>query len=139
MKAIITIMAFLTIISCNSYNKGGLSGKTETLELTHITWACDCANWATKEDLKKYSEDLDSLSWHSIFVEPANKAFELPDTIGFNSDIVKFTGQFYNGRGFPEDYQSFQYPKKSRVFRYTKYEVLKSNYRENLESSNEIE
>ena len=41
-------------------NKGGLEDKTQTLELTYIAWACDCANWSTKEDLEKYSENVKS-------------------------------------------------------------------------------
>ena len=112
-------------------NKGGLEDKTQTLELTYIAWACDCANWSTKEDLEKYSENVDdTLAKQSIFIEPANQAVKLPDTLGFNNDIIKFTGQFYKEKGFPKDYQSFQEPEKSRVFRYTDYEVVKSNYNE---------
>ena len=50
-----------------------LNGKIETIELTYIAWSCDCANWATKEDLKKYSENIgDSLAHRSIFIEPIN-------------------------------------------------------------------
>lgn len=109
--------------------KNQLNEKTETIELTYIAWACDCANWATKDDLYKYSENIgDSLAYQSIFIEPINQSIELPDTLGYSNDIIKFTGQFYKKRGFPKGYQSFENPEKARVFRYTDYEVVKSNY-----------
>jgi len=130
----------LVFASCSSDRKGELEGKVSTLELTYIAWACDCANWATKEDLKKYSDNIgDTLADQSIFVEPANQSLELPDTLGWSNDIIKFTGQFYNKKGFPKDYQSNEDPEKARVFRYTQYEVVKSNYRESINPMKENE
>lgn len=120
----LTIISAL-ILSCTN-SKGGLQEKTQTLELTYISWACDCANWATENDIKKYSGN--SLMQRSIFIEPANKKLKLPDTLGYNADIIKFTGKFYNERGYPKGYHSYQDPEKSRVFRYTEFQVLKSNY-----------
>ena len=109
--------------------KNSLNEKVETIELTYIAWACDCANWATREDLEKYSENIeDSLAYQSIFIEPSNESIKLPDTLGYSNDIIKFTGQFYQNRGFPKGYQSFESPDKARVFRYTDYKVVKSNY-----------
>ncbi|CAL2101541.1 conserved membrane protein of unknown function [Tenacibaculum sp. 190130A14a] len=120
--------------------KNSLSEKVETIELTYIAWACDCANWATKEDLKKYSENIgDSLAYQSIFIEPSDESIKLPDTLGYSNDIIKFTGQFYQNRGFPKDYQSFENPDKARIFRYTDYEVVKSNYGEYQKSLSENE
>ena len=121
----------LVFTSCSLDKKGGLEEKVKTLELTYIAWACDCAKWATKEDLKKYSTG-DALADQSIFVEPANQSLELPDTLGYSNDIIIFSGQFYNEKGFPRGYQSFEEPEKARVFRYTEYEVVKSNYRESV-------
>ena len=140
MNRILTIIILgLSIVSCSN-NKGGLENKTQTLELNYIAWACDCANWATNEDLENYSENIgDTLAKQSIFIEPANKTLELPDTLGYGNDIIKFTGQFYNEKGFPKDYHSLQEPEESRVFRYTDYEVIVSNYKNyrDLESKNE--
>jgi len=120
--------------------KNSLNEKVETIELTYIAWACDCANWATKNDLKRYSENIgDSLAHRSIFIEPANQSIELADTLGYSNDIIKFTGQFYEKKGFPKDYQSFENPDKARIFRYSDYEVVKSNYGEFHKSSNENE
>ncbi len=101
------------------------------LELHYITWACDCANWATAEDEEKYANnENDSLAARSIFVEPSDSSLILPDTLGYNSDVIKFTGRFYAKRSYPQGYRSFENPDKARVFRYTKYVVVKSNYRE---------
>ena len=126
----------LTVLSC-SHKKGGLDGNIRTLELTYITWACDCANWATKINLEQYSGD--TLARKSIFIEPAHQDKELPDSRGYSNDVIKFTGQFYNKKGFPKGYHSNQAPKASRVFRYTDYEVVESNFRayQDLESENE--
>lgn len=127
------------MISCSD-NKGGLDGKIQTLELTYIAWACDCANWATNKDLEKYSDNIgDTLAKQSIFIEPASQALELPDTLGYSNDVIKFTGQFYNEKGFPKGYHSDQDPEESRVFRYTDYEVMKSNFKkyQDLNSENE--
>lgn len=116
-------------------NKGGLEDKIKTLELTYIAWACDCANWSTDENLERYSENIgDTLASKSIFIEPANNSLKLPDTLGYSNDRIKFTGQFYNKIGFPKDYNSFQDPDKARVFRYTKYEVIRNNYRETIKN-----
>jgi len=122
------------------YESNNLNEKVETIELTYITWACDCANWATKEDLEKYSDNAgDSLAHQCIFIEPVNQTLELPDTLGYSNDVIRFTGQFYNKRGVPKGYQSFESPDEARVFRYTDYEIMKSNYREyvDLENRNE--
>ncbi len=126
----ISILIILGLLIANySCNKNRLKNKTQTLELKYIAWACDCANWVTNEDLENYSENFDdTLAEQSIFIEPANKTLKLPDTLGYSNDVIKFTGQFYNEKGFPKNYHSFQEPEKSRVFRYTNYEVVVSNY-----------
>lgn len=125
------IIPTLALAACSSNNKGGLDGNLQTLELTHITWACDCANWVTDEDMKLYSGN--DLAKASIYIEPANSLLELPDTIGYNNDRLKFTGQFYELEGFPTGYSSIENPDKARVFQYTEYEVIRSNFRDSQE------
>lgn len=106
-----------------------LSGKKETITLMYAGWACDCAQWITLEDAERYSGQLDTLGERSIYLEPASRDLELPDTL-FNENIMslrlKLTGEFYKEKGFPEDFYSPQDPEAARVFRYTKYEVLYS-------------
>lgn len=112
-----------------NFESESLSGNTETIELSYIAWGCECANWSTDNDQIKYKEDLDTLAHNSIFIEPTSNSVKLPDTLSYNGTLIKFTGQFYKERGFPENYyKSEQNPESSRVFRYSKYEVMKSYY-----------
>ena len=107
-----------------------LNEQEETIELQYIAWACECANWATLEDIKRYSRnDDDSLAQSCVFIEPANKSLELPDTLRYSADIIRFTGKFYEKKGFPKNYVSDQNPDMARVFRYTEYDVVRSNYK----------
>jgi len=127
MKRTIAILTTTLLIACSN----SLEEKEQIIELSYIAWACDCASWATKEDLQKYADkDADALAEHCIFIEPANKSLTLPDTLGYSMDIIKFTGRFYKRKGFPKEYSSQEKPDKARVFRYTKYQVIRSNYRE---------
>src|SRR4029079_14638403 len=100
----------------------------QTLELEYISWACQCAKWAIPSDIDKYN-DTGNLSEHSIFIEPADNAIDLPDTLGYNGDLIKFTGQFYKEKGYPKNYEKTEESvDKARVFRYKKYQVVRSNY-----------
>ena len=97
--------------------------KEQTLELTYIAWACDCANWASPDDIRKYNDNR--LEDHCIYIEPANEKLELPDRLQNNNVVVRFTGKFYKRKGFPKGYRSIEQPEPARVFRYTKYEIVK--------------
>ena len=126
---LVGIIPFLLAISF--FEKPVLNEKIEAIELTYIAWACDCANWVTEEDLNKYGDNIENaLASQSIFIEPENQILELSDTLGYNNDLIRFTGQFYSKKGFPKGYKSFENPKKARIFRYSGYEILKSNYRD---------
>ena len=119
-----TLMIFL--FSCGTND---LEDKVQTIELEYIPWSCDCANWVTIEDMDKFDDNRgDSLSRLSIFVEPADPSLALPDTIGYINDRIRFTGRFYKEKGFPKGFKSSEPADKSRVFRYTKYEILNSGY-----------
>jgi len=122
MKKTISILATALLISCSN----SLEEKEQTIELSYIAWACDCANWATIEDIRKFNDnDQDALAERSIFIEPADASLALPDTLGYSMDVIKFTGHFYKKKGFPKDYSSQEKPDKARIFRYTKYQVVK--------------
>lgn len=128
-KSRISILALL--ISCSYFKTNIIEKKEQTIELSYIAWACDCANWATIDDIRKYNDsDGDTLADLSIFIEPAVPSLILPDTLGFDGDIVKFTGHFYKEKGIPKGYSSDENPDKARVFRYTKYQVIRSNYKD---------
>src|SRR6188508_2513966 len=125
MKFALIFVLTITLISCST---NSLEEKIQTIELSYIAWGCDCANWATIADIKKYNDSGDSLADLSVFIEPVGDSLILPDTLGYNGDRIQFTGQFYKSKGFPKGYSSNEMPDKSRVFRYTKYKVIESNY-----------
>ena len=114
------------LLSCQQ-NK--LDGKIRKIQLERIAYACDCADWARPEDIEKYNGS-DTLEKLNVYIEPADSSLILPDTLGYSSDIIEFTGQYYKEMGFPKGYKSEEMPDKARIFRYTKYRIIKSNYRE---------
>jgi hypothetical protein len=102
-----------------------------TLDLTYISWSCQCANWAMEDDFQKSQDMGENLSDKSIFIEPADSTLELPDTLGYSGDLIRFIGRFYRERGYPKRYPKTEMQvQKAKVFKYTKYEVLNSGYRE---------
>lgn len=125
------LFSLLTVIGCSSDTKGDLEVEVQTIELQYIAWACDCANWASPEDIELFHHnEEDTLAKLCVFVEPAPGVEELPDSISYPRDLVRFTGRFYSGKGFPDSYHSFQDPAPARVFQYTDFEVLKSHKHE---------
>ena len=131
LKKISRISVLTLLISCSYFKTNSIEKKEQTIALSYITWACDCANWATIDDIRKYSDsDGDTLADRSIFIEPADPSLILPVTLGYNGDLVKFTGHFYKEKGFPKGYSSDENPDKARVFRYTKYQIIISNYKD---------
>ena|ERR1041385_356446 len=125
------ITAFLSIIfffiSCSGNKKNGDQGNEEKITLKYITWGCNCANWATEEDVKRYT-DMDSLADACIFIEPINDSLKLSDTLCYNGDVIEFTGKFYNNKGFPKGYKMEEPASQARVFQYNKYRIIKSNH-----------
>jgi hypothetical protein len=106
-----------------------LSEKEETIELMYVAWACDCAEWAKPSDVKQFSDNPgDTLSKLSIFIEAAQPELKIPEAykIGCCGNRIRFTGRFYMDKGIGRDYGiQFEKPDKARVFRYTKFELIK--------------
>ena len=131
MKNFITVVLTSILFPACGPGLNELDEKKQTINLSYVTWACDCANWATPEDIEKYNDNNgDSLAHLSIFIEPADSSLTLPDTLGYSGDLIRFTGRFYKKKGFPKGYESIEHPDKARVFRYTAYKVIYSNYRQ---------
>jgi len=125
----ISIPLLFICLACSPNPKGELDEEILSLELSYIAWACDCANWAKPEEIEKHYHNYeDTLAKLSVFIEAAKPTLELPDTLGWSGDIISFKGQFYHGLGYPKDYHSFEEPAPAKVFRYTEYEVIRSNY-----------
>lgn len=113
-----------------------LEDSTQVIDLTYISWACQCANWVTETDLKNSQENGDTLANKAVFIEPADSLIQLPDTLGYSGDLIRFTGQFYKNKGYPKKYPITEMQvDMARVFRYSKFEVLRSNYSDFLSDS----
>ncbi len=108
----------------NRWGENELESKEQTIELTYIAWGCDCANWATTEDMERFT-DADSLAERCVFLEAADDSLEFPDTMDYNGDLIRFTGRFYNEKGFPKGFRSSEPVDEARVFRYTSYKLIK--------------
>lgn len=109
-----------------------MEGKIQTVELHYIAWGCECANWAANDIIIKY-QDTGDLSEHCVFVEPSEPSLKLPDTLYFHGDIVQFTGQYYVDKGYPNDYvKGEQHVDIAKVFRYSSFKVIKSNYNKTI-------
>jgi hypothetical protein len=105
-----------------------LEDTVRTLDLSYVAWACQCANWVKASEHEQYQKS-GGLGVRSMFVEPAEGTLNLPDTIGYTGDVIRFTGQFYKDKGYPKNFPITEMkPEKAKVFRYTKYEILSSGY-----------
>jgi hypothetical protein len=105
-----------------------LEDTIRTLDLSYVAWSCQCANWILESEHEKYQLS-GRLAERTMFIEPADSNLNLPDTIGYTGDVIRYTGQFYEDKGYPKNYPVTEMnPEKARVFRYTKYEILSSGY-----------
>lgn len=135
MKQLLPFLLLLILNSCST-NSGNtdlsnptntLTGKTETIELYYIAWACACANWATSADLAKYQDN--GLEHHSIFIEPAKPELDVPVYFEPGRHFITVTGEFYVKPDYPKGTTSTEGGlEKAKVFRYTKIEVQEIPY-----------
>lgn len=136
-KYITTAFILTVFYSCSSHPKN-LEAKVQTVRFHYMAYACDCAQWVTAGDIAKYQDDqAEKLDANSVFIEPADPALTVPDTIGVMGDIILLTGQYYVEKGFPKNYRSEQPVDKARVFRYTAYKIIKSNLHEAITAAKE--
>jgi len=106
-----------------------LEDSVQTIDLMYIVWGCQCAEWVTEMDYKNALDNGDTLVNKAVFVEPADSLIQFPDTLVNSGDLIRFTGQFYKDKGYPKKYPVTEMQvDKARVFRYSRYEVLRSNY-----------
>lgn len=122
MSKFFSLILIFLLIGC-SENKKELE-KEQNIELTYIAWACECANWATKNDIVKYQDFEDKLAEKCVYIEAANPEVEFPDSlIKFNTKVL-VKGNFYKNKGFPNGFESEQNPEKAKVFRYYEYKII---------------
>ena len=104
-----------------------LSDNEETIEVTYVHWACDCADFVeTKKFAHNAVTEPDDDDY--IFIEPARAEIKLGDD--FYSDKrfykLRLTGRFYLDKGIPGSYElkTPMKPDHAKVFRYDKIEYV---------------
>jgi hypothetical protein len=105
-----------------------LSDHEETITLTYVNWACDCADFVETKHFKE-NPISEPKSDAYIFIEPSRPELKL-DT-GFYSEqhfykYIRLTGRFYLDKGIPESYEmkTPEKPDHAKVFRYDKIEYI---------------
>ncbi|MEN2402337.1 hypothetical protein GKZ90_0021285 [Flavobacterium sp. MC2016-06] len=124
----ISFLLILLLISCND-QPTKLSNKQETIEVSYVNWACDCANFIER---KYYisNTNYEIKSEDCIFIEPLNNNVKIPDsyynTMHFEY-YLKLCGQFYKDKGVPKSYEqkTDNEPEKAKVFRYSNFKIIK--------------
>lgn len=82
------------------FNKNELSDKEETIDLIY-SLGCGCPNWSTPAEYKKFGDEFDPHKL-GIYIEPAYKEVEIPDTYFVSSNRILFKSRFYKKKGYPE-------------------------------------
>src|ERR1700741_3669984 len=109
MKFLIPIYIFIIFfVSCsNEKPPEKLSGKTETIEVSYINWACDCPDFIET----KYSDsgiEFEQKEKYCIYIEPASNNLKIPEDF-YNEQhfkyYLKLTGQYYTDKGVPVTYE----------------------------------
>jgi hypothetical protein len=99
------------------------SEKHITIELEYIIWGCECPNWITKEDYKKYSDT--NLIAHCFYVEPADKNTNYLENFNPEKQLLKVTGYFEKEKRIPDDLlNSEEIAKEAKMFVFFKSEIV---------------
>jgi len=103
-------------------DKGSLSNKTQTLDLSFGAIACTCAQWSESKLEKKQNKEY-------IFLEPSNNKLKNADDLfdGIHLPVrILVTGRFYTKKGFPKNYRPAKgAPSPAKVFKYTRLKVIR--------------
>lgn len=99
-----------------------LKSELDTIEVTYMSFACDCPNW---HDLSQKPENAEpSMSpTYGYYIEPPSKELELSDRI--RQCTVRLIGRHYTTQGWPKDFdRTDPNPPTGNVFRYYAYEMV---------------
>lgn len=108
-------------------NPRKLTGKTETIEVSYVNWACDCADFI---EIRFYANPgYETREEDCIFLEPSKLEIQIPDSFYKNhfGRTLRLKGQFYTDLGIPTNYlkkTDATKPRKSKVFRYEEIEII---------------
>ncbi len=133
-RVILLVLECCFFVGCGTSNSDVSYGTQDTVRFQYIDWACECAQWATLEDIRKYGNDVntDSLDIMSVYLEPANDSVILPDTIGFANDVIELYGDYLPEKGFPSNKSPGEGAEKARVFRYSNFRIIESHHYETM-------
>lgn len=136
LKPIFFLLFMLSLVSCNRQSDE-LSEKVETIEVSYVNWACNCADFIeTGYSEKEIKEE------NCIYLEAADPRQTIPSGYfsgGHFTHKLRLTGQFYKKSGVSKDYE----PKTegtsepARVFRYTQVEWIKK--KDSTKTQNKVE
>jgi hypothetical protein len=105
-----------------------LTGKTETIVVYYINWACDCPDFIESGyyDCQPHYEPKEE---DCIFIEPSNSDLKVPMSFyekEYFTKKLRLTGQFYQDKGIPKTYEQKtpEKPNKAKVFRYDEIEII---------------
>jgi hypothetical protein len=104
------------------------STERQTIEVTYVNWACDCADFVETKNFKT-SPISEPEEDDYLFVEPAREEVNLDSTyysrLHFSKNL-KLTGRFYIDKGIPTSYEMKTplKPEHAKVFLYDKVEFV---------------
>jgi hypothetical protein len=119
---------FSSFASSCSNQPTKISGVKETIEVSYVHLACDCANFIETK-FYKHNTDYETREEDCIFIEPSNIKNKIPDLFFEKKhfgNYLKLTGQFYLDKGVPDSYErQMGSPDKAKVFRYDSFKLVK--------------
>jgi len=105
-------------------DKGGLNGKTKTLDVSYAAIMCTCPQWFET----KYAKDTSK--FEEFYLEPSSDKVISANTLYNGTNIplrVSVTGQFYSKKGYPANYFPAKGdPKPAKVFRYDRIQIIQN-------------
>lgn len=124
------VFGLLLLTGCNK-QPTKISGVAETIEVSYINWACNCADFIETK-FYKHNSNYEVKAEDCIFLEPSNKNHQIPDDYFDKNHFeyyLKLNGQFYKDKGVPDSYEH-KTPEeyttdKAKVFRYDSFELIK--------------
>ncbi|KUJ61959.1 hypothetical protein AR687_10400 [Flavobacteriaceae bacterium CRH] len=123
------IFSFLLLVSCGNQPQK-ISGVNETIEVSNMHWACDCADFVEVKFYKS-NPNYEVKDTDCIFIEPSSKDNKIPDEYYDGEKSFEYhlelSGQFYIDKGVPDSYnqKTPEIPEKAKVFRYDSYKIIK--------------
>lgn len=135
----ITLLGILTYIEAIFNKEEGkitfldypnkLSTKVEIIEVIYIDWACACANWLPTNYTENPNYEITENASDCIFLEADNDTIKITEIYKKGKqNLFRLSGKYYQDRGISRDYKktTSEKPKRAKVFRYTKAELIKN-------------